>query len=145
MVALVVLTIALGPALFLTVSAINTSTTIKNNLIAANLAQEGAEVIRAMRDRNWFLGSAFDSGIDNGTYRVQWDSDSLISLGSNPPIKLDNGVYNYSFGSDTVFRRTVTIQKLNSYQIRINSVVTWTERGDRQKSAQVESHLFDWK
>lgn len=145
LVTLVVLSIALGPSLILTTNVSNTTSIVRNNLIAANLAQEGIEVVRAIRDTNWFLGNAFDQGLANGTYRVQWNSDSLIALGSNPPIKEDNGLYNYSTGSDTIFRRTISILKVNAGEIRVISQVIWQEKGGRDRSVMAESHLFNWK
>jgi len=144
-VALVILTLALGPALVLSSNISSTASVVRNNLIAANLSQEGVEVIRALRDANWFNGLSFDAGIADGIYRIEWNSNALISLGSNPPLKINAGLYNYSFGTDTKFKRTVTITKINSEELRIISDVTWTERGNRTRDVKVESHLFDWK
>ena len=59
LVALVILTIALGPALVLSSNISSTASVIQNNLIAANLSQEGIEVIRALRDANWYSGLVF--------------------------------------------------------------------------------------
>jgi len=144
-VALVILTLALGPALVLSGNISSTASIIQNNLIAANLSQEGVEVIRALRDANWFNGLSFDAGIADGIYRIEWNSNALISLGSNPPLKINAGLYNYSSGTDTKFKRTVTITKINSEELRIISDVTWTERGNRTRDVKTESHLFDWK
>ena len=143
--ALVILTLALGPALVLSGNISSTASIIQNNLIAANLSQEGVEVIRALRDANWFNGLSFDAGIADGIYRIEWNSNALISLGSNPPLKINAGLYNYSSGTDTKFKRTVTITKINSEELRIISDVTWTERGNRTRDVKTESHLFDWK
>ncbi|MBI2068720.1 MAG: type II secretion system protein [Candidatus Yanofskybacteria bacterium] len=143
--ALVVLTIALGPSLILTTNINNTAAVVKNNLVAANLTQEGIEVIRGIRDTNWFNGTAFDTGLANGTYRIEWNSDTLIALGTNPPIKEANGLYNYSTGNNTIFRRTISILKVNAGELRIISEVTWEQRGGIAKSAIAESHLFNWK
>ena len=145
LVALVILTLALGPALVLSSNISSTASVVRNNLIAANLSQEGVEVIRALRDANWFNGLSFDAGIADGICRIEWNSNALISLGSNPPLKINAGLYNYSFGTDTKFKRTVTITKINSEELRIISDVTWTERGNRTRDVKVESHLFDWK
>ena len=147
LVTLVVLTTALGPSLILTTNINNTAAIVKNNLIAANLAQEGVEVIRGIRDSNWFAvpPRPFDTGLANGTYRVEWNSDAVIALGANPPIKEDNGLYNYSTGNNTIFRRTISILKVNAGELRIISEVTWEERGARARSAMAESHLFNWK
>mgnify|MGYP001584865955 CR=1 FL=1 len=144
LVTLVVLTIALGPALIVTTNISNTASVVRNNLIASNLAQEGVEVVRGIRDTNWFMGNPFDTGLANGTYRIQWDSTALITLGANPPIKEDNGLYNYSAGLNTVFKRTISVFKVNAGELRIISEVTWTERSGN-KSFQAESHLFNWK
>ncbi|MDO8496612.1 MAG: prepilin-type N-terminal cleavage/methylation domain-containing protein, partial [bacterium] len=145
LVALVILTTALGPALVLSSNISSTASVIQNNLIAANLSQEGVEVIRALRDANWHNGLSFDSGLSDGIYRIEWNSNSLITLGSNPPLKLSTGLYNYSSGTDTLFKRTVTITKINSEELRVISDVTWTERGNRARDVRAESHLFDWK
>lgn len=145
LVALVILTIALGPALVLSSNVSSVASVIQNNLIAANLAQEGVEVVRAIRDSNWYNGLAFDTGLSDGDYRIEWNSTSLIALGSNPFLKKNSGLYNYSLGTDTVFKRIVTITRISSEELRVVSSVTWTERGERVKNIKTESHLFDWK
>ena len=145
LVALVILTTALGPALVLSSNISSTASVIQNNLIAANLSQEGLEVVRALRDANWYNGLPFDTGLADGSYRIEWSSNALIALGPNPFLKINAGLYNYSSGTDTIFKRTVTITKINTEELRIISDVTWTERGNRARDVRAESHLFDWK
>ena len=147
MVALVLVTVAMGPVLILATSSINVAARIEHTLIGANLAQEGIEVIRNMRDTNWLNGSAFDNNLPTGTWRVQWDTvnGGLMTVGSNPVLRKNNGVYNYSTGTNTLFRRTITISKPNSRELILTSLVTWTERGNINRTVSAESHLFDWK
>lgn len=145
LVALVILTLALGPALILSSDISKTASIIQNNLIAANLAQEGVEIVRALRDTNWFNNSTFNNGLADGIYRVEWNSGSMIALGSNPPLKIDSGLYNYSTGTNTIFKRTITITNVNTGEIRVISNVTWVERGNRVRDIKVESHLFNWR
>lgn len=145
LVALVILTLALGPALILSSDIINTSSVIQNDLIATNLAQEGVEVVRSLRDSNWFNNLAFNNGLADGVYRVEWNSASMIALGANPPLKVNNGLYGYSVGNDTKFIRTVTITNVNANEIRVVSDVIWIEKGNRARDIKVESHLFNWK
>ena len=145
LVALVVLTVSLGPALILSSNLSSTISVVQNNLIATGLAQEGVEVVRALRDANWFNNLPFDNGLSDGTYRVEWDSGSLIILGANPPLKIDNGRYNYSSGADTLFQRTITITKLSPENLRVVSNLTWNEKGGRARDIKVESYLFNWK
>ncbi|HVZ11084.1 MAG TPA: prepilin-type N-terminal cleavage/methylation domain-containing protein [Candidatus Paceibacterota bacterium] len=144
-VALVVLTVALIPVLQLSDSSLRAATAIRDDMIAAGLAQEGIEVVRTIRDANWFNNQAFNTGLANGTYRVEWNSTSLTAVGSNPPLKLNNGIYNYTTGADTQFYRTITITGISSSELKVTSQVSWTARGNNSKSVQAEEHLFDWK
>ena len=147
LVALVLITIAMGPVLISATSAVNVAARIEHNLIAANLAQEGIEVIRSIRDTNWLNGSAFDNNLPAGIWRVQWDtvSGGLMAVGSNPVLKKNNGLYNYPTGTDTVFKRTITISKPNSGELALVSSVTWVERGNINRTVSAESHLFNWR
>ncbi|OGN10321.1 MAG: hypothetical protein A3J46_00005 [Candidatus Yanofskybacteria bacterium RIFCSPHIGHO2_02_FULL_41_11] len=147
MVALVLITVAMGPVLILATSAINVASRIEHNLIASNLAQEGIEVIRNIRDTNWLNEVAFDNNLSVGTWRIQWDTigGGLIAVGSNPVLKKNNGLYNYTTGADTVFKRTITISKPNSSELVLVSSITWVERGNINRTVSAESHLFDWR
>lgn len=149
-----ILSFGLIPSLSVIITASNLSSLITNDLIAANLAQEGIEAVRAIRDANWFNGQAFDTELSANTYRVEWNSTSLISeTGSNPPLKIDsNGLYNYTTGDDTIFRRRILIEKDTvddtlpkcDCQLRVISEVTWPSK-KTIKTVVVEAHLFDWK
>ena len=79
------------------------------------------------------------------TWNWIWNSDSLLSLGTNPLLKVDNGLYNYSTGQDTVFKRTITLTNIGATELKVDSNITWFERGGRVRNIQIESHLFDWK
>lgn len=147
MVSLVLVTVAMGPVLILATSSVNVASRIEHNLTAANLAQEGVEVIRNIRDTNWLNGSAFDNTLSVGIWRIEWNTigGGLMAVGSNPILKKNNGLYNYSLGTNTVFRRTITISKPNSSELILTSTVTWVERGNINRTVSAESHLFDWK
>jgi len=148
LVSLVILTIALAPTLALTNFALHISTSLRNNLVAAGLTQEGIEVVRALRDNNWLSGKYFNEGLGDDdaimVYRAQWDSSSLIEDDPNMKLKLNNGVYSYSIGNDTPFSRVITITRISPQELKITSTVSWQERG-RSRSIQAESHLFNWK
>jgi prepilin-type N-terminal cleavage/methylation domain-containing protein len=155
LVAILILSIALVPLLYISTSSNTISANIRNNLIAANLVQEGLEVVRSIRDASWHSGDpAFNTDLPDGVYRVQWDSTSVIPLGLNPPLKIDgNGVYNYSVGTDTNFSRTITITQINPNEIRVVTEVSWPVKGNvvvvgcnaGTRCISAESHLYDWK
>lgn len=148
MVALVFLTLGLVPIFSLISSSAQLSNRIRNNLIAANLAQEGIEVVRAIRDASWLNGSAFDQNLPAGDYRVSWDSDSLMAYDSSIPLKINTGGnYNYSSGTNTTYKRRINITKIPSAcncELKVISEVTWTEKGTN-RIVTVESHLFNWR
>lgn len=152
LVALVILTMALIPILAVSSSATRLSEVIKDDLVASGLTQEGIEVVRAIRDTNWFNGRPFDSGLGSGVmgestvYRVQWNSSDMISLGSNPPLQINNGIYSYDpGGTNTKFTRTVTITKVNAGELKVTSQVTWVTQTNNAKTINAESHLFNWR
>ena len=121
---------------------------IKNDLIAANLAQEGLEVVRGIRDRDWHSGSAFGASLPNGNYLVDRDSQSLIGF-SDTFLKIDsNGLYNYSSGPDTIFKRKLIIEDSVQNPAAIEKVakveVFWNEKSGL-KTIQAELRLFNWR
>lgn len=156
LVSLVLLTTALVPAFILATDAVRLSTSIRNTLTAANLAQEGVEVVRAMRDANWFAGQPLEKNLANCSSpdgcRVQWDSKTPDAIGGNPRLKWDKttGLYQYSTGDPTLFSRKITVDLVPgplgaTIGLVVKSEVTWTERSVTDvRSIVVETHLFDW-
>ena len=121
---------------------------VKNDLIAANLAQEGLEIVRGIRDRDWHLGNSFGASLPNGNYLIDWNSQSLSGF-SDTFLKIDsNGVYNYSSGQDTIFKRKVIIEDSAQNPASVEKVakveVSWNEKSGL-KTIQAELRLFNWR
>lgn len=149
LVAILILVFGIVPSLAVIFTGNAFSSSVRNGLVASSLAQEGIEVVRAIRDANWFNNLAFDTGLPDGIYRLEWNSDVLLSESGNSLLKITPaGLYNYASGVDTTFRRRVFITKLDpsgcNCELRVITEVTWPERG-RTKIIQVESHLFNWR
>ena len=152
LVAIAFLTLALTPLILAAIGGRNTSNQARNNLITADLAQEGLEVIHAIRDDNWFASTLlspvpFDTNLADGTYEVQWNS-TIPQTNQNRFIKVDaNGIYQYVSGTDTMFKRTITILHVvggaGIIELKVTSQVSWTDRG-QPRSISVENHLFNW-
>lgn len=147
LVAFTILTVGLIPAFVQASAAVRLSNSVRNSMIASGLAQEGIEVVYAMRNANWYAGDAFDAGLDGCTAgcRVQHDSVVLLPLAGNPPLKRDitTTLMQYNTGTATPFRRVITISAVTAYELYVTSTVSWTEAsGDR--SIEVEAYLFDW-
>lgn len=148
LVALTLLTVGLIPAFQQATAAINLSNSIRNSLIAAHIAQEGIEVVRGVRDANWFNGRPFDDGLtgcESGC-TLQYDSDELLGpTFADAPLRLDplTGLYQYSNGNPTPFSRTVRITQEAPHKLYVVSEVAWQERATAKKFS-VEYYLFDW-
>lgn len=146
LVAIGVITVGLVSALTL----INTSLfyvfNISDRLIAANLAAEGIELVRNIRDGNWLQGTQWDSGLNDGDYQLGYRSDRLRPFGLRGDSLLidSDGFYNYISGGITPYKRKISIMNLSGYEIRVISLVTWERKGISYTSS-AEDHLFDWK
>ena len=145
LVALAIIATTLMGVLSLIIANIINARIAQQNLIAGNLAQEGLEVVRNMRDNDWFAGNNFGSSLPAGTYRVQWDDLSLRPVDLNPELKLDTTthIYNYDSGDFTPYKRSLVIEQVSNSEIKVLVVVEWTNRG-RDLRLEAESHLFDW-
>lgn len=130
-----ILVTAFGGMLALARGVIGSSSVVRQDLIAAALAQEGVEVIRAMRDANWLSGNTADNsgfppnpgtwrrGLENGTgnnaYGVDWKTPNKPQPGLAGQEKTNrtkllylqnDGTYTYDgTGTPTPFRREVEL------------------------------------
>ena len=116
-------------------------------LIAVNLAQEGLEIVRNIRDSNWLsykrAPENWRDGLSTGDYRAQYNQFALLSW-ADSFLKIDsNGFYQYDSGSDTSFKRKITIEHMGNNQIKAVSEITWQEKG-KSYSVEAESRLYNW-
>ena len=153
LVALTLMTVGLIPAFLQATESLKLSLTVKNTLIAGHLAQEGVEIVRSMRDANWFSSAPFSQGLTDCATGciVDYTSVQPTDAGTNPPLLLDalTGMYQYTTGDPSPFRRRITIvpvattAKPGQAGLRIATEITWTERKN-PKTFTLESYLFDW-
>lgn len=64
--ALGIISTAISSALSLAVSSLSAEKDSGASVTAGNLAREGIEVVRMIRDSNWLAGSAWDAGLTSG-------------------------------------------------------------------------------
>ena len=157
LVSLFILSIAITASFAVISTNLTTATYVKNSFIASGLAQEGLEIARNLRDSDGgatpprpfgSFGSA--DSISDGTYRVQWDSQNLMSGNWNSEhLNINSqGLYNYDGAADptnvaTPFYRGVTIERVSDSEIRVYVEVIW--RGHlKEYSVSGEEHLYDW-
>lgn len=124
----------------------------RNFFVAANLAQEGVEIVRSARDSNWLAYPDDNSHwLDGllGTYRVQSFGPSggaVILANSTAPLKIGPaGYYNYDTGTDTIFSRTIEVNDLGGDQASVKSTLVWTGAGNLQRTLEVMDKLTNWR
>lgn len=106
--------------LSLTISNISGQKESENQVIANNLAREGIEAIRNMRDSNWLANRNWDYGLDSGRYIVQfrpgvntWQLVVLASPTTDEIYQLGSGVYCHNTGgTKTIYRRYIDLQSI---------------------------------
>gem|GEM_PF-333468 len=135
---------------------IKVSSLNRNELIASQLAQEGLELVRNQRDKNWLdgndwklgAGAGSDSDIyQDGTYAIDYNNGITNVTGIDSPdavLKINNGFYEHNSGTPTIFSRLITVIDNASDYMEIESNVRWSDRGQIYNYA-VNTVLYDWR
>ena len=132
----------------------------ERTVVAYQLAQEGIELVRYIRDTNWLTpGNAWDDGLAPGQYCIDYSNPVLRSTTEDCYLYLDNDNWYYSpviintAPNGDQYKRSVHINlsmHTNAYNtyasssISVVSVVSWYE-GDRLMHYKAVTDLFDWK
>ncbi len=124
----------------------------RDYVIATNLAQEGIEIVRNIRDNNWKNNAiAFKSPpfpANNTGYCVAYNVDYSINAPTTgcvaTTVKLKknaSGFYEYSAGTDTKFSRNINVANnlADSTAKDITSTVTWSG-----KTITMTDTLYAW-
>lgn len=142
LIALAVLSVGILGIMNLMIASVAAVGDTKDRVIAANLAQEGAEIALNIRNSNWIEGSAFDAGLASGTWCADAADQSLTGCGSYT-INWDGSFYTHDPGENTGFSRRLVLavgnDGTNSF-VRVQSIVEWGAQ-----SVIAETHLYDWR
>lgn len=125
----------------------------KNTLISAQLAQEGLELVRNIRDNDWKSDDVISTedsleGLFNSNFIIDYTSfrsgsDSIIA--NTPVLTIDNnGFYRYGGSQETPFRRLITTSCNNNGYCRVKCYVTWQGQG-QSGNYEIEDYLYAWR
>lgn len=163
-IAITIIVVALVALLTLVVFTISSSSISASRLLAANLAQEGMELVRGIRDTNWLQppdawdykisGTSGTPGEQAGTIDYD-DIDQLTqyfslpvdveTCGSNCQLYFQNGFYSHNpAGNPVPFYRLIRLYRPSAEQIEVVSQVKWIERG-RSHTLETTSYLYEWQ
>lgn len=119
-----------------------------NQYIAANLAAEGIEVVKNILDANAIQGNPWNEGLEtDGDFGVEYSSTALNPAWATRRLRYNAATRRYSYGSgtDTNFRRMITIQNVSSDEIKVVSRVEWTDRGGAEYQIELEDRFLNWR
>lgn len=116
-------------------------------IIAANLAQEGVEIIRNIRDENVMRGVAINDGLANGfvcTPNMNGDNPECTN-GATSVFIVGNVYQNGGAGTATPFTRSCEISG-NQNQFDAICTVQWDSfvNPDLSREVEVTGRLTDW-
>lgn len=144
-IAIFILMIGAGAAFALLNHSLSTLHHLKSRLIAAYLAQEGIEVIRNIRDRNWLQNQPWTNGISTSLpCGVDYEDYSCNAGQEAFNLRIDpEGFYRYYAGSETKFKRKIKLDSLNANTLEITVTVSWQEKGINQEFKAKEI-IYNW-
>jgi len=164
LIAVAVTSIGLVAILGVTVYALSISRVSPDEVIAANLAQEGIEVIRNIRDTNLLQGVNFNQGI-SAVVPIRWAKIDFNTVGGFAlllPVAVNggplgcaqnlgdlcrlfidsNGFYSHdNAGQPTKFYRLIRLQSLPTDIIKVRSQVVWQDRQGNWRQTIIQNDL----
>ncbi|OIO17307.1 hypothetical protein COV56_02730 [Candidatus Kuenenbacteria bacterium CG11_big_fil_rev_8_21_14_0_20_37_9] len=151
-VALGILMVGIMASLVLMLSTFNFAERNEQEIIVVNLAREGVEAVRALRNNQAI--DLFDGSYDNKNYIIDVDENfnldnELFGITSiedcaDCALMLINGRYLHGGGgAGTNFKRMITIENVSSSEKKILSRISWTHKGETH-SFLLEANLTNW-
>lgn len=149
LVAAFIVTLGAGGAFALVQRTISFTSNAVFQLEATYLAQEGIEITRNIRDSNLLkihkgVGGEWTdnlTGCESGCEAAY--ADQALVAYQDRLLRLNSGLYNYAAGSNTSFKRKVTITNPSAEVLEVSVEVTWTER-TRSHSLTAATQLYNW-
>lgn len=150
---LFVVSLGLVGLLSLIIQNIQSQSYNKDNLIAYQLAQEGAELVRKVRDSNWRSAPLpFTIILHSGYYYMDYNDSALQVYNSNNAdaaiLRQDaNGFYTHDLSATTPssgFSRLITITTGLYGSVDVKVTVSWSAN-TRNYHYDLETSLYNWK
>jgi type II secretory pathway pseudopilin PulG len=142
----IAIAILIGGAMVVYSSSAHTLAYTYNNqyrLTASYLVQEGVEIVRNIRDRNWLAGQDWRQGLEEGVdYQAQYNSFTLSVYTGLPLLLSSTGLYNYNEGEETIFCRKINIDHQGEDKIKVTVEVSWLY--DQGQPVRAETFLYNW-
>lgn len=132
-IAIGIILIGIVPLVALTTMTARAGRLAAEQTIATELASEGIEVVRNIRDSNWLEGEAWNNGLSDGQYVIQFTT-------SPPNWNLQSGNWISTPVLLDRFKRLIVLHSLADGGLEVTSEVRWQGR-----SYQLIEYLYDWR
>ena len=148
-IALGILVMGIMASLTLMMATFNFSKKSEQEIIVVNLAREGIEIARTLRNNGTlFSASAGDFIVDvntNFNLNAEVTSGDIDNCNATNACQLylAGGRYLHDVGIPTSFKRMVTITDVSGDQKRIESKINWTHKGKTYNFV-LETNLTNW-
>lgn len=149
--AIFVLTVGIGGAFSLIYQTLSAVYTVRSELTASFLAQEGVEIVKNLRDNSWLESRAATSTnwmshlseTGGSNYELDYSTQGLSQTGSNH-MKIDsNGLFNYTSGDQTSFTRSISLTNISTSTVKVVVDVGWQAAG-KSRSLEVVENITNW-
>ena len=154
-VVLAVVTIGLLSIMTLMTNSLKAQTLNRNTLVAYNLAQEGLELIRNVRDTNWRSGLTWNQGFVGTPAGLNYKVDYLhftpmaVNDISEARLQIASSTAYYLHdenSSNSVFSRLITVKAATTTapSSSVTALIEWNEQGQK-RHFELTTELYDWK
>lgn len=150
-VSLGILLLGAAATLTLVTTTLSYSRQTENLVVVVNLAREGLELVRVIRDVQGFVSLPagntawiIDRTSTSLTTSATFSGGSTIHDCTNCTLYLNNNEYQITPGTATAYRRLININTLSTDEKEIISTLRWTEHG-RVHTYQLATVLTNWK
>jgi prepilin-type N-terminal cleavage/methylation domain-containing protein len=151
-VALFIISVGLVGMLGIIFQSIQAENVNENRLVASQLAQEGLELTRNVRDDNWLGSENWYHGIsepDSNLVKLRLDhkgNRSKINSIDEGALQInDEGYYVHNSAyPDSNFKRMIVVENKTDASSSVSCLVEWNERG-RNNIYVADTILYNWR
>ncbi|MCL5010592.1 MAG: prepilin-type N-terminal cleavage/methylation domain-containing protein [Patescibacteria group bacterium] len=130
---------------------VNSGAMAADRFVASQLASEGIELVRNIRDGNWLADIDWTSGLTNcpqtSPCEIDYNDPGLVVNDRFLQLKSD-GFYNYGEGTNTKYKRKIIITQ-SAGHLNVRVTVSWfgikSAFQTGSNSFEVQDNLYDWR